>query len=54
MKENGFSDSKIQTLVGWQSLDMVRRYDDHTAEQELEAAMDEFAAVFGVNGDKNI
>lgn len=48
MKDAGFSDSKIQTLVGWQSLDMVRRYDDHTSEQELEAAMDEFAAVFGV------
>lgn len=47
MKENGFSDSQIQSLVGWNSLDMVRRYDDHTSEQELEGAIDEFYAVFG-------
>ena len=47
MKENGFSDTDIQGLVGWASLDMVRRYDDHTNEQQLEQAMDKFKAVFG-------
>lgn len=47
MKEQGFSDSQIQELVGWQSLDMVRRYDDHTGEQQLEQALDQFTAVFG-------
>ena len=52
MKEQGFSDTRIQSLVGWASLDMVRRYDDHTAEQELEGALAEFEAVFGM-GDTN-
>ena len=47
MKENGFSDTDIQGLVGWASLDMVRRYDDHTNEQQLEQALDKFKAVFG-------
>lgn len=53
MKDHGFSDSKIQSLVGWASLDMVRRYDDHTSEQELEAAIGEFEAVFGVEDQKD-
>ena len=48
MKENGFSDSYIQTLVGWASLDMVRRYDDHTNEQQLEQGLEQLSAVFGV------
>lgn len=52
MKENGFSDTDIQSLVGWASLDMVRRYDDHTNEQQLEQALDKFSAVFGI-GDSS-
>lgn len=53
MKENGFSDSYIQKLVGWASLDMVRRYDDHTSEQELEQGLDQLSAVFGMDEDEN-
>ena len=53
MKENGFSDSYIQTLVGWASLDMVRRYDDHTNEQQLEQGLDQLTSVFGVNEDED-
>ena len=53
MKENGFSDTDIQGLVGWASLDMVRRYDDHTNEQQLEQAMDKFKAVFGTQDSSN-
>ena len=52
MKENGFSDSYIQTLVGWASLDMVRRYDDHTNEQQLEQGLEQLNAVFGM-GDSS-
>ena len=51
MKERGFSDSNIQALVGWASLDMVKRYDDHTSEQELEGALAEFKAVFGTSDE---
>lgn len=52
MKENGFSDTDIQGLVGWASLDMVRRYDDHTNEQQLEQSLDKFKAVFGAENDE--
>ena len=51
MKENGVSDSDIQGLVGWASRDMVRRYDDHTNEQQLERSLDKFAAVFGAKDE---
>lgn len=53
MKEHGFSDSYIQTLVGWASLDMVRRYDDHTNEQQLEQGLDQLRAVFGTEQKEN-
>lgn len=53
MKEQGFSDTEIQSLVGWASLDMVRKYDDHTSEQQLEGALDKFTKVFGIEETNN-
>jgi hypothetical protein len=52
MKDQGFDDTTIQSLVGWASLDMVRRYDDHTSEQQLESQLGQFQNAFG-NNDEN-
>lgn len=35
-KDWGYSESAIQKIVGWNSIDMVQRYDDHTDTEELE------------------
>ena len=51
LKEQDFTDTEIQTLVGWASLDMVRRYDDHTNEQQLEGALDKFSKAFGMDDE---
>ena len=52
MKEQGSDDATIQNLVGWASLDMVRRYDDHTNEQQLESQLGHLQSVFGDNDDE--
>lgn len=51
MNEQKFTDTEIKTLVGWESVDMVRRYDDHTSEQQLEGAIDRFAKAFGFDDE---
>ena len=52
MKEQGSDDATIQSLVGWASLDMFRRYDDHTNEQQLESQLGHLQSVFGDNDDE--
>lgn len=52
MKEQGSDDATIQSLVGWASLDMVRRYDDHTNEQQLESQLGQLQRAFGNNDDE--